>query len=34
MLSSKGNPQLSSLESILECAGLRLAVQVRHAHVA
>ena len=34
MLSSKGNPQLSSLESILESAGLRLAVEVRHAKVA
>ena len=34
MLSSKGNPQLSSLESILECVGLRLAVEVRHARVA
>lgn len=34
MLSSKGNPQLSSLESILESAGLRLAIQVRHARVA
>lgn len=34
MLSTKGNPQLSSLESILESAGLRLAVEVRHAHVA
>ena len=34
MLSSKGNPQLSSLESILESVGLRLAVEVRHAKVA
>ena len=34
MLSSKGNPQLSSLEAILESAGLRLAVEVRHAQVA
>ena len=29
MLSRKGNPQLSSLASILESAGLRLAVEVR-----
>ena len=29
MLSGKGNPQLSSLASILESAGLRLAVVVR-----
>jgi len=29
MLSGKGNPQLSSLASILESAGLRLAVEVR-----
>jgi probable addiction module antidote protein len=34
MLSRNGNPQLSSLEAILECAGLRLAVEVRHAQVA
>jgi probable addiction module antidote protein len=34
MLSTKGNPQLSSLESILECAGLRLAVEVRQPRVA
>jgi probable addiction module antidote protein len=29
MLSGKGNPQLSSLASILKSAGLRLAVEVR-----
>ncbi len=29
MLSRRGNPQLSSLASILESAGLRLAVEVR-----
>ena len=29
MLSRRGNPQLSSLTSILENAGLRLAVEVR-----
>ena len=29
MLSGKGNPQFSSLASILESAGLRLAVEVR-----
>lgn len=34
MLSDKGNPQLSSLTTILECAGLRLAVQVRQPHMA
>lgn len=34
MLSSRGNPQLSSLTSILENAGLRLAVEVRHHGVA
>ena len=34
MLSRRGNPQLSSLTSILENAGLRLAVQVRHHGVA
>jgi len=34
MLSSKGNPQLSSLTTILESAGLRLAVQVRQPHPA
>ena len=34
MLSRRGNPQLSSLTSILENAGLRLAVQVLHHRVA
>jgi len=34
MLSDKGNPQLSSLTTILESAGLRLAVQVRQPHPA
>lgn len=34
MLSRRGNPQLSSLTSILETAGLRLAVEVRHHRVA
>jgi probable addiction module antidote protein len=29
MLSRRGNPRLSSLESILQSAGLRLAVEVR-----
>lgn len=29
MLSRRGNPRLSSLESILQGAGLRLAVEVR-----
>ena len=29
MLSNKGNPQLSSLTTLLECAGLRLVVEVR-----
>ncbi len=34
MLSNKGNPQLSSLTNLLECAGLRLAVEVRQPHMA
>ena len=34
MLSGKGNPQLSSLASILESAGLRLAIEVREPKVA
>ena len=34
MLSGKGNPQLSSLVSILESAGLRLAVEVREPKLA
>lgn len=34
MLSSKGNPQLASLASILESAGLRLAVEVKEPKVA
>ncbi len=34
MLSSKGNPQLASLASILETAGLRLAVEVKEPKVA
>jgi len=34
MLSGKGNPQLSSLETILESVGLRLAVEVREPRVA
>jgi probable addiction module antidote protein len=34
MLSSKGNPQLSSLSSILESAGLRLAVEAKQTKVA
>ena len=34
MLSKKGNPQLSSLESILKSAGLRLAVAVRSRKIA
>ena len=34
MLSRRGNPQLSSLTSILESAGLRVAVEVRHHRVA
>jgi probable addiction module antidote protein len=34
MLSGKGNPQLSSLASILKCAGLRLAVEVSEPKVA
>ena len=34
MLSGKGNPQLSSLASILESAGLRLAVAVREPKLA
>jgi probable addiction module antidote protein len=34
MLSRRGNPQLSSLTSILENAGLRLAVEVLHHRVA
>jgi probable addiction module antidote protein len=34
MLSGKGNPQLSSLAAILECAGLRLAVEVREQKMA
>jgi len=29
MLSRKGNPELFSLESLLEAFGLRLAVEVR-----
>ena len=34
MLSDKGNPQLSSLTTLLDSAGLRLAVQVRQPHMA
>ena len=34
MLSGKGNPQLSSLASILESAGLRLAIEVRQHRMA
>lgn len=34
MLSGKGNPQLSSLASILKSAGLRLAVEVKEPKVA
>ena len=34
MLSRRGNPQLSSLSSILESAGLMLAIQVRHHRMA
>ena len=34
MLSNKGNPQLSSLTTLLKCAGLRLAVEVRQPHMA
>lgn len=34
MLSGKGNPQLSSLASILKSAGLRLAVEVREPKMA
>jgi probable addiction module antidote protein len=34
MLSGKGNPQLSSLASILKSAGLRLAVEVKETKVA
>jgi len=34
MLSAKGNPQLSSLKSILASSNLRLAVEVRHPRVA
>jgi probable addiction module antidote protein len=34
MLSGKGNPQLSSLTSILKSAGLRLAVEVRERKLA
>jgi len=34
MLSNKGNPQLSSLTTLLACAGLRLAVEVRQPHMA
>ena len=34
MLSGKGNPQLSSLASILESAGLRLAIEVREPKLA
>ena len=34
MLSGKGNPQLSSLASILKTAGLRLAVEVREPKLA
>ncbi len=30
ILSEKGNPQLSSLECILEAMGLKLAIQVRN----
>lgn len=32
MLSDKGNPEISSLEAILESIGLRLAVEVTHKH--
>lgn len=34
MLSGKGNPQLSSLASILESVGLRLSVEVREPRIA
>jgi probable addiction module antidote protein len=34
MLSGKGNPQLSSLASILKSAGLRLAVEVQEPKLA
>ena len=34
MLSDKGNPQLSSLTTLLDSAGLRLAVQVRQPRMA
>ena len=34
MLSGKGNPQLSSLASILDSAGLRLSVEVREPKLA
>lgn len=30
MLSDKGNPEISSLEAILESVGLRLAVEITH----
>ncbi|MBI2118929.1 MAG: putative addiction module antidote protein [Elusimicrobia bacterium] len=32
MLSKQGNPEVSSLEAILESIGLRLAVEVKHKH--
>lgn len=33
ILSEKGNPQLSSLDSLLEAMGLKLAIQVKNAAV-
>ena len=30
MLSKKGNPEISSLEAVLESVGLRLAVDINH----